>query len=279
MDKKITDIRGAWALANGVEIPYLGLGVWQADNGQEVVDAIEWALQAGYRHIDTAAAYKNEAGVGRAIRESDVARADIFVTSKLWNSEQGYDSTLRAFDQSMARLGLDVLDLYLIHWPVRGKYKDTWRAFEQLYADGRIRAIGVSNFLQHHLEDLLDDAQVVPMVNQLEFHPWLVQPALLAYCRQHQIQYEAWSPLMQGKLFEQDIVNDLAKKYGKSPGQIVLRWDLQKGVVTIPKSVKRQHILSNADVFDFELTAEDVAYLDGLDRQQRLGPDPDNFNF
>ena len=201
------------------------------------------------------------------------------MTSKLWNSEQGYDATLRAFDKTMERLGLDVLDLYLIHWPVRGKYKDTWRAFEKLYADGRIRAIGVSNFLQHHLEDLLGDAQVVPMVNQLEFHPWLVQPALLAYCRQHQIQYEAWSPLMQGKLFEQDIVNDLAKKYGKSPGQIVLRWDLQKGVVTIPKSVKRQHILSNADVFDFELSAEDVAYIDGLDRQQRIGPDPDNFNF
>ena len=279
MEKKITDIQGAWALANGVEIPYLGLGVWQADNGPEVVDAIKWALQAGYRHIDTAAAYQNETGVGRAIRESGVARADIFVTSKLWNSEQGYDSTLRAFDQSMERLGLDVLDLYLIHWPVRGKYKDTWRAFEQLYADGRIRAIGVSNFLQHHLEDLLGDAQVVPMVNQLEFHPWLVQPALLAYCRQHQIQYEAWSPLMQGKLFEQDIVNDLARKYGKSPGQIVLRWDLQKGVVTIPKSVKREHILSNAAVFDFELSAEDVAYLDGLDRQQRIGPDPDTFNF
>ena len=279
MEKKITDIRGAWTLANGVEIPYLGLGVWQADNGQEVVDAIKWALQAGYRHIDTAAAYKNEAGVGRAIRESGVARADIFVTSKLWNSEQGYDATLRAFDQSMERLGLDVLDLYLIHWPVRGKYKDTWRAFEQLYADGRIRAIGVSNFLQHHLEDLLGAAQVVPMVNQLEFHPWLVQPALLAYCRQHQIQYEAWSPLMQGKLFEQDIVNDLAKKYGKSPGQIAVRWDLQKGVVTIPKSVKRAHILSNADVFDFELSAADVAYIDGLDRQQRIGPDPDTFNF
>ena len=279
MEKKITDIRGAWTLANGVEIPYLGLGVWQADNGQEVIDAIKWALQAGYRHIDTAAAYKNEAGVGQAIRESGVDRADIFVTSKLWNSEQGYDATLRAFDQSMARLGLDVLDLYLIHWPVQGKYKDTWRAFEQLYADGRIRAIGVSNFLQHHLEDLLGDAQVVPMVNQLEFHPWLVQPALLAYCRQHQIQYEAWSPLMQGKLFEQDIVNDLAKKYGKSPGQIAVRWDLQKGVVTIPKSVKREHILSNADVFDFELSAADVAYIDGLDRQQRIGPDPDTFNF
>ena len=277
MEKKITDIQGSWPLANGVEIPYLGLGVWQADDGVEVVRAVKWALEAGYRHIDTASIYKNEEGVGQAIRESGVPREDIFVTSKVWNTDQGYDATLRAFDASLERLSLETLDLYLIHWPVAGKSQDTWRALEKLYADGRIRAIGVSNFLQHHLEDLLQDAQVKPMVNQLEFHPWLVQPELQAYCRQHGIQYEAWSPLMQGKVFEQDIVNNLARKYGKSPAQILVRWDLQRGVVTIPKSVKQAHIVSNAAVFDFELTADELAYIDSLDRHQRLGPDPDVF--
>ncbi|SDX44243.1 aldo/keto reductase [Hymenobacter psychrophilus] len=277
MDKNITDITGTWPLANGVEIPYLGLGVWQAEDGAEVQQAVKWALEAGYRHIDTASIYKNEEGVGQAIRESGVPREDVFITSKVWNTDQGYDATLRAFDASLDRLGLETLDLYLIHWPVAGKSQDTWRALEKLYADGRVRAIGVSNFLQHHLEELLTTATVKPMVNQLEFHPWLVQPELQAYCRQHGIQYQAWSPLMQGKIFEQDIVNDLAKKYGKSPAQILVRWDLQRGVVTIPKSVKQAHIVSNAAVFDFELTEAELTYIDGLDRHERLGPDPDIF--
>ncbi|MFD2785464.1 aldo/keto reductase [Hymenobacter rubripertinctus] len=277
MEKNITDIAGTWPLANGVEIPYLGLGVWQAEDGAQVQQAVKWALEAGYRHIDTASIYKNEEGVGQAVRESGVPRTDVFVTSKVWNNDQGYDSTLRAFDASLKRLGLETLDLYLIHWPVAGKSQDTWRALEQLYADGRVRAIGVSNFLQHHLEELLPEAQVKPMVNQLEFHPWLVQPELQAYCQQHGIQYQAWSPLMQGKVFEQDVVNDLAAKYGKSPAQILVRWDLQRGVVTIPKSVKQAHIVSNANVFDFELTADELAYIDGLDRHERLGPDPDTF--
>ncbi len=277
MNKNITDIHGTWPLANGVEIPYLGLGVWQAEDGAEVQQAVKWALEAGYRHIDTASIYKNEEGVGQAIRESGVPRADVFVTSKVWNTDQGYDATLRAFEASLDRLGLETLDLYLIHWPVPGKSAHTWRALEKLYADGRVRAIGVSNFLQHHLEELLTTATVKPMVNQLEFHPWLVQPELQAYCRQHGIQYQAWSPLMQGKIFEQDIVNDLARKYGKSPAQILVRWDLQRGVVTIPKSVKQAHIVSNVDVFDFELTADELAYIDSLDRHERLGPDPDTF--
>ena len=277
MDKNITDIAGTWPLANGVEIPYLGLGVWQAEDGAEVQQAVKWALEAGYRHIDTASIYKNEEGVGQAIRESGVPREEVFVTSKVWNTDQGYDATLRAFDASLDRLGLETLDLYLIHWPVPGKSAHTWRALEKLYADGRVRAIGVSNFLQHHLEELLTTATVKPMVNQLEFHPWLVQPGLQAYCRQHGIQYQAWSPLMQGKVFEQDIVNDLARKYGKSPAQILVRWDLQRGVVTIPKSVKQAHIVSNVDVFDFELTADELAYIDSLDRHERLGPDPDTF--
>lgn len=279
MDKKITDAQGTWELTNGVKMPYLGLGVWQSDQGEEVINAVKWALKAGYRHIDTAAAYKNEEGVGTAIKESDVARKDIFVTSKLWNDDQGYDATLKAFDKTMERLQLDVLDLYLIHWPVEGKYKDTWRAMEKLYNDGRIRAIGVSNFLQTHLKDLLEDAKVKPMVNQLEFHPWLVQPELQDFCKKNDIQYEGWSPLMQGKLFEQDIVNDIAEKYGKSPAQIVLRWDLQHGVITIPKSVKEDHIKSNMKIFDFELSEEDMTSIDKLDKSERLGPDPANFDF
>jgi diketogulonate reductase-like aldo/keto reductase len=260
-------------------MPYFGLGVYLSEDGQEVINAVKWALDEGYRHIDTASVYKNESGVGQGIRESSVAREKVFLVSKVWNSDQGYDSTLRAFDDSMARLGTDYLDLYLIHWPVAGKYKDTWRALERLYTEKRIRSIGVSNFLQHHLEDLLTSAAVVPMVNQMEFHPYLVQQDLLDYCRKHGIQYEAWSPMMQGKIFAMDIFKEMAQKYQKSIAQIVLRWDLQKGVVTIPKSSKRERIASNADIFDFELSAEDVAFLDQLDRGQRFGPDPDTFDF
>jgi len=275
----ITDIKGTFTLHNGVKMPYFGLGVYLSEDGQEVINAVKWALDEGYRHIDTASVYKNESGVGQGIRESSVAREKVFLVSKVWNSDQGYDSTLRAFDDSMARLGTDYLDLYLIHWPVAGKYKDTWRALERLYTEKRIRSIGVSNFLQHHLEDLLTSAAVVPMVNQMEFHPYLVQQDLLDYCRKHGIQYEAWSPMMQGKIFAMDIFKEMAQKYQKSIAQIVLRWDLQKGVVTIPKSSKRERIASNADIFDFELSAEDVAFLDQLDRGQRFGPDPDTFDF
>ena len=275
----ITDIKGTFKLHNGVEMPYFGLGVYLSDDGQEVIDAVKWALQDGYRHVDTASIYKNETGVGQGIRESSVAREEVFLVSKVWNSDQGYDSTLKAFDDSLARLGTDYLDLYLIHWPVAGKYKDTWRALERLYKEKRIRSIGVSNFLQHHLEDLLTTAEIVPMVNQMEFHPYLVQQDLLEYCRDNRIQYEAWSPMMQGKIFAMDVFKEMAKKYGKSIAQIVLRWDLQKGVVTIPKSSKKERIASNADIFDFELSAEDVAFLDNLDRGQRFGPDPDTFDF
>lgn len=275
----ITDIKGTFTLHNGVKMPYFGLGVYLSEDGQEVINAVKWALDEGYRHIDTASVYKNESGVGQGIRESSVAREKVFLVSKVWNSDQGYDSTLRAFDDSLARLGTDYLDLYLIHWPVAGKYKDTWRALERLYTEKRIRSIGVSNFLQHHLEDLLTSAAVVPMVNQMEFHPYLVQQDLLDYCRKHGIQYEAWSPMMQGKIFAMDIFKEMAQKYQKSIAQIVLRWDLQKGVVTIPKSSKRERIASNADIFDFELSAEDVAFLDQLDRGQRFGPDPDTFDF
>ena len=275
----ITDIQGTFELNNGVQMPYLGLGVYQAEEGGEVERAIQWALEAGYRHIDTARAYGNEAGVGKALRESGVDRDEVFVTSKVWNTDQGYEATLKAFDSTMDDLGLDYLDLYLVHWPVAGKYKETWRALEHLYESGRVRAIGVSNFLQHHLEDLLADATVTPAVDQLEFHPYLVQQPLQDYCKEKGIQYEAWSPLMQGEIFKLPEMEAMAASYGKSIAQVVLRWDLQKGVVTIPKSSKKERIRANADLFDFELSAEDVAKLDAMDRGKRFGPDPDNFDF
>ncbi|WP_437371542.1 aldo/keto reductase [Maribacter litoralis] len=276
---KITDIKGSFELRNGVQMPYLGLGTYQSDNDQEVVNAIKSAIKIGYRHIDTAAIYKNEEGVGEGIRESGIDRSELFLVSKVWNDDQGYDETLKAFDESLARLGVDYLDLYLIHWPVSGKYKETWKALEYLYAQKKIKAIGVSNFLQHHLEDLLKDCEIVPMVNQMEFHPYLVQQELIDYCNVNGIQYESWSPFMQGKVFKLDICDDLAKKYNKSVAQIILRWNLQKGVVAIPKSVHENRIASNADIFDFLLSDEDIAFLDGLETGERTGPDPDNFNF
>ncbi len=275
----ITDLSGCFSLRNGVQMPYLGLGTYQADNQTEVVNSVKTAIDTGYRHIDTASIYKNEEGVGKGIKASDVPRKEIFVVSKVWNADQGYESTLQAFQESLDRLQLDYLDLYLIHWPVKGKYKQTWKALEYLYANKKVRAIGVSNFLQHHLEDLMTDAKIVPMVNQMEFHPYLVQQKLMNFCKKNTIQYEAWSPFMVGKVFELDFCNELAEKYGKSIAQIILRWNLQKDVVTIPKSVQTNRITANANIFDFELSEKDVAFLDGLDRNERTGPHPDHFDF
>ncbi len=275
----ISDIKGTVTLHNGIAMPYLGLGVFQVNDGKEVIDAVQNALAAGYRHIDTASLYRNEKGVGEAIRKSEIPRNKIFVTSKVWNSDQGYDSTMHAFEKSLKLFGFDYLDLYLVHWPVKGKYKETWKALEKLYAEKRVRAIGVSNFLQHHLDDILSYCNIKPMVNQMEFHPYLVQQDLIDYCRAQEIQYEAWSPLMQGKIVGVPELQKLAAKYKKDVAQLVLRWDLQKGVVTIPKSVRKERIISNAKIFDFEISSDDMTAIDRLDRHERVGADPDNFNF
>ncbi|PUA39593.1 aldo/keto reductase [Paenibacillus elgii] len=265
-------------LNNGVRMPWLGLGVWKTKEGDEVVQAVQHALEAGYRSIDTAAVYGNEAGVGQAIQASSIPRDQLFVTTKVWNADQGYDSTLQAFEESRRKLQLEVIDLYLIHWPGKDKYKETWKALEKLYKDGLVRAIGVSNFKVHHLEDLLQDSEIVPAVNQVEFHPLLIQQELRTFCKEHKIQLEAWSPLMQGNL-DLPLLSELAGKYGKTPAQIILRWDLQHGVVTIPKSIRESRIRENIDVFDFTLSDEDMARLDGLNQDHRFGPDPDHIDF
>ncbi|WP_332697460.1 aldo/keto reductase [Halalkalibacter lacteus] len=276
----VKSLQSTTTLHNGVKMPWLGLGVFQVKDGDEVVNSINVALELGYRSIDTAAIYQNEDGVGKAIAESYVPRDELFITSKVWNSNQGYESTLAAFDESLDKLGLEYLDLYLIHWPVpaQGKYVDTWKAMEKLYKDGRIRAIGVSNFKIHHLEDLLANCEIKPMVNQVEFHPRLNQTELREFCKKNEIQLEAWSPLMQGGLLDEPILNEIATKYNKSTAQVILRWDLQNEVVTIPKSVKPHRIAENADVFDFELTEEEISQINSLNQDKRIGPDPDEFN-
>ena len=275
----IKHISDAATLRNGVSMPWLGLGVLHVADGEAVENAVRWALETGYRHIDTAAIYGNEIGVGRAIKQSGVPRAEIFVTSKVWNRDQGYDQALAAFEVSLDRLEMDYVDLYLVHWPVEDKFKETWRALETIYDSGRARAIGVSNFLVHHLASLLEDARIVPMVDQVEFHPYLQQPDLQAFCREHQIQLEAWRPIMMGKVNDVPELVRLGQKYGKTPVQITLRWMIQRGVVVIPKSEQQARIQSNANIFDFELEAQDLALVDGLDRHERLGADPDNFHF
>ncbi|MDR7314317.1 aldo/keto reductase [Brevibacillus nitrificans] len=273
-----TNISDHSVLNNGVKMPWLGLGVWKAKDGEEVTGAVRSAIETGYRSIDTAAVYGNEVGVGEGIRQAGIDRDQLFITTKVWNADQGYDSTLKAFDESVKRLAIETLDLYLIHWPVKGKYVETWRALEKLYRDGYVRAIGVSNFHTHHLEDLRQNSEIIPAVNQVEFHPLLTQKELLAYCQENGIQMEAWSPLMQGNL-DHPLLVELGQKYGKSPAQIIIRWDLEKKVVTIPKSITPARIAQNADVFDFSLSAEDVEKINALNENKRFGADPDNFNF
>jgi methylglyoxal/glyoxal reductase len=271
----LTNLKDTTTLHNGVKMPWVGLGVFKVTEGEEVVQSVKAAIKNGYISIDTAAIYKNEEGVGQAIKESGVPREELFITTKLWNADQGYESTLEAFETSMNKLGLEYLDLYLIHWPGKDKYKETWRAFEKLYKEGRVRAIGVSNFLVHHLEDLMSTAEIKPMVNQVEFHPHLTQKELLAFCEKEGIQLEAWSPLKQGQLLNEPVLEDIAHKYNKSVAQVILRWDLQHGVVTIPKSIKEHRIIENANIFDFELTIEDMGKIDELNQDSRAGSHPD----
>ena len=273
------DISSKATLNNGVQMPWLGLGVFRSEEGAEVENAVKTALSHGYRSIDTAAIYQNEKGVGKAIKESGIAREDIFLTSKVWNTEQGYETTLKAFEESLEKLDTPYLDLYLIHWPKGKKSLETWKALEELYQNGKIKAIGVSNFLVHHLEDFLPECHIIPAVNQVEFHPELIQPELLQYCKNQNIQLEAWAPIMKGQVNNIEIFQNLAIKYGKTPVQIVLRWDIQKGVVTIPKSVKAERIISNADIFDFELSSEDIKQIDELDKNKRIGFHPDSIPF
>ncbi|MFD9716252.1 aldo/keto reductase [Streptomyces sp. NPDC059076] len=267
-------------LNNGVAMPQLGFGVWQVPD-DEAEQAVTTALEAGYRSIDTAAVYENETGTGRAVATSGLPREDLFITTKLWNSDQGYDSTLRAFDASLDRLGLDYADLYLIHWPMPAQDTavDTYRAFEKILSDGRVKAIGVSNFLPEHLEQLFDKTSVVPAVNQIELHPHLQQEASREFHARHGIATEAWSPLGQGKgLLEVPTVVAVAHKHDRTPAQVVLRWHLQLGNVVIPKSVTPSRIRENLDVFGFELDADDLAALKALNEDRRLGPDPATFN-
>ncbi|MFE3904357.1 aldo/keto reductase [Streptomyces sp. NPDC059153] len=267
-------------LNNGVEMPQLGFGVWQVPD-DEAATAVATAIESGYRSIDTAAIYENEEGTGRAVAASGVAREELFVTTKLWNADQGYDSTLRAFDTSLDKLGLDYVDLYLIHWPVPAKdaYIDTYKAFEKIYSEGRAKAIGVSNFLPEHLERLLGETSVVPVINQIELHPQLQQAESRAFHAKHGIATEAWSPLGQGKgLLEVPTVVAIARKHGRTPAQVVLRWHIQTGNVVIPKSVTPSRIVENLDVFGFELDADDLAAFAALDEGKRIGPNPGEFN-
>ncbi|TGZ14983.1 oxidoreductase [Streptomyces sp. S816] len=269
----------AVTLGNGVEIPQLGFGVFQVPD-DETTAAVTAALETGYRSIDTAAIYGNEKGVGRALAASGLPRKDLFVTTKVWNADQGYDATLRAFDASLAALGLDHVDLYLIHWPApaRDLYRDSWRALERLAGEGRIRAAGVSNFQPGHLRRLLEDATLTPAVNQIELHPGLQQAELRAFHAEHAIATEAWSPLAQGAVLGEPVIAGLAARYGRSPAQIVIRWHLQLGNIVIPKSVTPARIRENFDVFGFTLTAEEMRALAALDRGLRTGPHPDELN-
>ncbi|OKL36513.1 aldo/keto reductase [Domibacillus mangrovi] len=267
-------------LNNGVKMPQLGYGVYKVED-KEATPAVLNAIRAGYRSIDTAALYGNERGVGKAIRECGVAREELFITTKVWNSDQGYEKTLKAFDESLEKLGLDYLDLYLIHWPMPAEdtYVDTYKALEKLYADGRVKAIGVCNFNIDHLQRLLNECEVKPVLNQIECHPYLVQKELKAFCEENDIYVESWGPLMRGgAIFENEAVQSIAKKHGKTPAQVILRWHLQNDSIVIPKSVTPSRIEENIDVFGFELMPEDMDQITALDRGERTGPVPAEFN-
>ncbi|MCM2605685.1 aldo/keto reductase [Rossellomorea marisflavi] len=270
-------------LNNGVQMPEIGYGVFRVEEGKDLEKAVETAIRIGYRSIDTAAIYQNEKSVGKGVQNAIdaglVTREELFITSKVWNDGLSYDETIQAYNDTLERLGLEYLDLYLIHWPGQNKYMEPWKALEALYKEGRIKSIGVSNFQVSHLEHLLETAEVKPVINQIEFHPKLVQEDVRAFCEKHDIQVEAWSPLMNAELLNHETVNEIAESLGKSAAQVILRWDLQHGVVTIPKSMTESRIKENIDIYDFELTEEQVKTLDALDEHKRIGPDPDQFDF
>ncbi|WP_314102158.1 aldo/keto reductase [uncultured Frigoribacterium sp.] len=263
-------------LSDGARIPQLGLGVYKVAD-DEARTVVATALELGYRHVDTASFYGNEVGVGQALRASDVPRDDVFVTTKVWNTEQGYDETLRAFDASLDRLGTDHVELYLIHWPAptQDRYVDTWRALERIAEEGRARSIGVSNFQVHHLERLLGETSVVPVIDQVEAHPWLQQHELREFCAARGIVVEAWSPLARGRVLDDAVIGRIAAKHGVEPAQAVIRWHLQQGLVVIPKTVNARRLATNLDVFGFELDEDDLAEIAALDSGERSGSHPD----
>ncbi|CDQ21439.1 Aldo/keto reductase [Halobacillus karajensis] len=267
-------------LHNTIEMPQLGFGVWQVEE-KDAVPAVTKALETGYRSIDTAAIYGNEKQVGEAIRKSGVARDELFITTKVWNTDQGYENTLKAFETSLDKLGLDYVDLYLIHWPTPeyDEYVETYKALEQLKKDGKVKAIGVCNFDIDHLQRLLDECEIKPAVNQVECHPYLAQNELKDFCRDNGILLEAWSPLMQGgEVLKDNTVQDIAEKHGKTPAQVIIRWHLQNDTVVIPKSITPSRIEENFDVFDFELSVDEMAAINKLDRNERKGPKPSEMN-
>lgn len=267
-------------LYNGVQMPLLGFGVWRIENGSATSQAVRWALKTGYRHIDTACIYENEESVGQAIRESGVPREELWVTTKLWNTDQGYDSALAAFERSRKLLGLEYIDLYLIHWPKKSHFAETWRALEKLYEEKKVRAIGVSNFESHHITKLFQTCKIRPMVNQVELHTQFQQRALLKFCKQHDIVVTAWSPLggwSKNNLLENPVLCEIGRKYKKSAAQVVIRWDIQSGIVVIPKSSNKNRIEENFDVWDFQLTEEDMCRIAELDQDKRIGFHPEHF--
>lgn len=265
-------------LSNGIEMPALGFGTYKTGSEEETIEAVSTALQVGYRHIDTASFYENEVGVGKGIIQSGVPREEIFLTTKLWQHEQGFENALKAFEDSCSRLQVDYLDLYLIHWPTKLNY-ETWRALEKLYKEGKVKAIGVCNFKKEHLKELIEKAEIKPMVNQIQLHPELTEEDLTAYCKKETIQIVSWGPLERGKIYKITLLQQLAEKYNRSISQITLRWHFQKGYVAIPKSNKKERMKENFQIFDFELTKEDMKSIDGLNKNERLSKAPENTIF